>query len=64
MVTFETHKFGACARRFPDLLRDLVKQEREMQDKVPAIFDPARARILIDSQCDEFREMATYDWRQ
>ena len=27
MVTLRTHQIGACARSFPDLLRDLVKQE-------------------------------------
>ena len=60
MVVLRTHQFGACARRFPDLLRDLVKQQLELPDKAPGSCDPARARILTDSRCDEVGAALTY----
>jgi hypothetical protein len=61
MVTLRTHQFGACARRFPDLLRDLVNLE--LPDKAPGVCDPSRARILMDSQYDEFGVVPTYEWQ-
>ena len=60
MVALRTHQVGACARRFPDLLRDLVKQELELPDRAPGRFDPARARILTDGRYDEFGVVPTY----
>lgn len=63
MVTLRTHQFGACARTFPDLLRDLVKQELELPDKAPGFFDPARAPILTDSRYDEVGRVPTYEWQ-
>ena len=63
MVTLRTHQFGACACRFPDLLRDLVRQKLDQPDKAPGFCDPARARILTDSQCDEFGVAPTYEWQ-
>jgi hypothetical protein len=63
MAALRTHQFGACARRFPDLLRDLVKQELELPDKTPGFFDPARTPILTDSRCDEFGAVPTYGWQ-
>jgi hypothetical protein len=48
-----THQFGACARRFPDLLRDLVKEELELPDKATGFCDPVRSRIQVDSRPDE-----------
>jgi len=50
MVALRTHQLGACARRFPDLLRDLVKQDLELPDKAPGFCDFARVRILADSR--------------
>jgi hypothetical protein len=46
MAALRKHQFGACARRFPDLLRDLVEQELELPDMAPGSCDPALARIL------------------
>jgi hypothetical protein len=63
MVALRSHQFGACASRFPDLLRDLVKRERELPGKPPALFDPARARILMDNRCDEFGVVPAYEWQ-
>src|SRR5580693_9407753 len=51
MVTLRIHQFGACARRLPDLLRDLVMEELELPDKAPGSCDPARGRILADVRC-------------
>ena len=62
LVSLRTHQFGACARRFPDLLKDLVKQEREVPDKAPDLYyDPARVRILTNSQFGEFEAVPTYE---
>jgi hypothetical protein len=63
MVALRSHQFGACASRFPDILRDLVKRERELPGKPPALFDPARARILMDNRCDEFGVVPAYEWQ-
>jgi hypothetical protein len=63
MVALRTHQFGACARRFPDLLRDLVTQELELPDKALSPWDPAHARILTDSLRDEFGAVPTYGWQ-
>jgi hypothetical protein len=30
MAALRTHQFGACACRFPDIFRDLVRQEPEL----------------------------------
>jgi hypothetical protein len=43
MVTLQRHQFGACARRFPDLLRDLVQLELEIPNESPGAFDPGVA---------------------
>ena len=64
MAALRTHQFGACARRFPDLLRDLVKQELVPPDKARGVVDPARAAILVNSLTDDFGGMPTYEWRQ
>lgn len=63
MAALRTHQSGACARRFPDLLRDLVKQQPELPVRVRRICDPARARILTDSRYGEFEVMATCEWQ-
>jgi hypothetical protein len=62
MVALRTHQFGACARRFPDLLKDLVTQELELPDKTPGSCDPASARFLTEIQCDQFGAVPTYEW--
>jgi hypothetical protein len=59
----QTHQFGACARRFPGLLRDLVKQELELPDKAPAVCDPVRTRILANSRPNEVGAAPTYTWQ-
>jgi hypothetical protein len=63
MVALRTHQFGACARRFPKLLRDLVKQEPELPDIAPGSCDPARARTLIHGLGDEVGAVAIYRWQ-
>jgi hypothetical protein len=63
MVALRIHQFGACARIFPDLLGDLVKQELEQPDKALGLCDPARARILTNGGCDEFGAVPTYLWQ-
>lgn len=62
MVALRAHQFGACARRFPDLLRDLVKQELDLPDKAFDFYDPARARILVASRYEEFEPVPTHEW--
>ena len=63
MVALRTHQFGAYARRFPDLLRDLVMQELELPDKALSSCDPVHARILTDSLCGEVGAVPTYGWQ-
>jgi hypothetical protein len=63
MVALRTHQFGACARRFPDLLKDLVNQELEVPDEAPGVCDPAPVRILTDSRPDEFGAVPTHGWQ-
>jgi hypothetical protein len=63
MVALRAHQFGACARRFPDLLRDLVEQEPELPDKASGSCDPARARIPTDLRYDEFEAAPTCRWQ-
>ena len=46
LLALHRHQIGACARRFPYLLRDLVEQELELPDKASGFWDTARARIL------------------
>jgi hypothetical protein len=64
MVALRTHQFGACARRFPDLLRDLVKEELELPERAPGFCDPARSRILVDRRSDEMGVVPTYERHQ
>jgi hypothetical protein len=63
MVALRIHQFGACARRFPDLLGDLVKQGLEQPDKAPGFCDPARTRILTNGGLDEFGAAPAYLWQ-
>jgi hypothetical protein len=64
MEALRTHQFGACARRFPDLLRDLVKEELELPDKATGSCDPVRSRILVDSRPAEMGAAPTYGRHQ
>ena len=59
LVALRTHQFGACARRFPGLLRDLVKQELESSNEDCGVCDPARARMLTGCRSDEFGAVPT-----
>ena len=63
MVALRTHQVGSCACRFPDLLRDLAKQELELPEKAHDFCDPARARILVDGSCDELGVATTFSWQ-
>ena len=59
MVTaLRTHQRGACASRFPDLLKDLVKHELKLPDNAPSFCDPVRVRIMAAVST------ATSDWHQ
>ena len=62
-AALQKHQSGACARRFPDLLRDLVKEELDLQGKATGSCDPARARILTDVPFDEVGAVPTYGWQ-
>lgn len=52
-TALRTHQVGACASRFPDLLRDIAKEEPGLAVKAPVFCDPARARILVGGRYDE-----------
>jgi hypothetical protein len=54
-AAFRSHQFGACACKFPDLLRDLVKPEPATTE----FCDPLRVRILAGNLEDEFAAVAT-----
>jgi hypothetical protein len=60
MAALRRHQIGACARRFPDLLRDLVEHWPDLPEKAPGSCDPARARILTDNRFDEFGKVPIY----
>jgi hypothetical protein len=55
LAAFTSHQFGACACKFPDLLRDLAKTE----PATPELCDPLRVRILAGSLEEEFAAVAT-----
>ena len=61
IVALRTHQVGSCACRFPDLLRDLARQE--LPEKAHDFCDPARTRILVDSRCDELGVAPTFSWQ-
>jgi hypothetical protein len=46
IAALQMHQGGACACRFPDILKDLAKHLVEMQDQNPGLQDPLRVRIL------------------
>ena len=46
VAALRTHQRGACASRFPDLLKDLVKHEPKPKHNAPSLCDPVRVRIL------------------
>ena len=46
IAALQMHQGGACACRFPDLLKDLAKHEVQVPDKTPGVHDPLRVRIL------------------
>jgi len=60
-AALRTHQNGACASRFPELLRDLVMQELELPENAPDLFDPLAALQLRDSQHNEFGAVPTYE---
>jgi hypothetical protein len=45
-AALRAHQRGACACRFPDLLKDLVKREPEPPKKASGFCDPLRIRVL------------------
>lgn len=58
VAALRTHQDGACASRFPDLLKNLVKHELMPTDNAPSVCDPVRVRILAAVST------ATSDWSQ
>lgn len=61
MVALRTHQFGACARRFPGLLRELVKEKVELPGNSPDPSDLARVRILVGGPWNDLGAVPTYD---
>ena len=49
MAALRGHQSGACACRFPDLLRDLVRQELELPDMAPVFCGRGATPMLADS---------------
>ena len=45
-AALRAHQRGACACRFPDLLKHLVKREPKLPKKAPGFCDPLRIRVL------------------
>jgi hypothetical protein len=54
IATLRKHQCGACACRFPDILRDLVKQELDLPDLAPVFCGPGPTPMLADSMLVEF----------
>jgi hypothetical protein len=49
IAALRTHQVGACACRFPKLLKNLVAQEQPVQRRTSGICDPMRIRILREA---------------
>ena len=49
IAALRTHQVGACACRFPKLLKNLVAQEQPVQRRTCDICDPMRIRILHEA---------------
>jgi len=49
IAALRTHQVGACACRFPKLLKSLVAQEQPVQRRTSGICDPMRIRILREA---------------
>ena len=49
IAALRTHQVGACACRFPKLLKNLVAQEQPVQRRRSAICDPMPIRILRET---------------
>ena len=64
IAALRTHQCGACACRFPGLLKDLVKHEIELPGKTRRPLDPVRVRILAASMSHEFGLVSTSDLQQ
>lgn len=58
VAALRTHQRGACASRFPTLLKDLVKQGLKSTDNAHSVCDPVRVRILAGVST------AISDWSQ
>jgi hypothetical protein len=63
IAALRAHRRGACASRFPDLLKDLVKHEPETPNKSPGLCDPMQVRILAAGSRDEFGLVPVYGWQ-
>jgi hypothetical protein len=49
IATLRRHQRGSCACRFPNLLRDLVRQELELPDMAPVFCGRGPTPMLADS---------------
>jgi hypothetical protein len=62
IAALRRHQCGACASRFPDFLRDLVKQEVELPDLAPEFCGSGPVPRLADTSPQEFEAPPTYQW--
>jgi hypothetical protein len=62
IAALRRHQCGACACRFPDLLRDLVKQELELPDIAPFFCGPELAPMFTDGLPKD-GAMPIYQWQ-
>lgn len=63
IAELKRHQCGACACRFPTLLRDLVKEELELPDMTPVFSVPGRAPTLTNSLPQELEVPPIYQWQ-
>lgn len=63
IATLREHQCGACACRFPDLLRDLVKQELEPPDIASVFCGPGPTPMLSASLRGKFGTAPVYQWQ-
>ena len=63
IASLRRHQRGACACKFPDLLKDLVKHEREQAHKIRSVCDPLRVRVLAPSLFDKVGQEPVYGWQ-
>jgi len=60
-AALRAHQRGACACRFPDLLKHLVKREPKLPKKAPGFCDPLRIRVLAGAMSGVFGQMPAHE---